>query len=786
MLHLHRRLLLLFGLLFAFANTWAHADSWQDASSGQHSFKSLGTEYYVDVPMKKIEHARLVLFNYALARRIGLEVPSDPKQLEKLVLERFAYRTATTGETPDQTYFATRYQDSGSKKEGEALGDGRAVWTGELLLPDSKQANQTRYIDFVMKGVGQTPLAWLNHSDPLHKDGLQSMEEAVHSFIMSEINLRNELDSTADLAVIELPLEKKDKHSGAVEKAALTIRVGNQTRIAHFRYFSDDFDKFKRIFDYCVRRDLGLSQGPIQQKSYRTYVEMLTTNLAEEAARYFDLHAVHSSPTPGNRTTQGSTIDLGTFRYLDAHHVEYTYLFDQLKLKDQTKQLRGYIDWLYYYFYSAEFSDLIKIRKDDAINLFYKSYRAHLTEMWLYRMGLSSSQIQKLKPETRESFYQATESLFEAVADHTVQFGDRKMNPARYDVRFVLKQAVAAHSGKTLDLFSTDRSWGTQSPTTQDARRLESEFDLTIKRVLRELKPDSNEATQMVDRALITNAITRYEPGRRFYLDHEKPVLDSLRGGGSLGANTKLALEAVKHLVDQRLLPRKTFNVGRPERIAVYSGTFDPPHLGHVRVVQSAIENFGLDRVYVVANVASQHKSTAGEYRHRKRMTELAFEGNPNTTTNDKAIEDAFGSDDIHGVFEEVIRRHPGATLYHVMGDDSLNRMKEIPSANVPARTLLISQRQKPDDGESDAPPEALVSQNPVIVITIPTPGEYSSTLIRQAAAEDWASAQSFLPEKVARYVEEHALFSVEQKSSPKPRADCDDLLHPYRWRNAH
>lgn len=733
--------------------------------------------------MKKIEGARLVLFNHALAKRLGLQLPRDPKALERLILDRFAYRTALPDENSDQTFFATRYQDSGSKRPGDALGDGRAVWTGEVRVRRQNQPSETQFIDFVMKGVGQTPLAWLNHSDPLHKDGLQSMEEAVHSFIMSEINLRNELDSTADLAVIELPLEKKDKHTGKVARAALTIRVGNQTRIAHFRYFSDRPELFKVIFDYCVRRDLGLSDGTLLKRAdYNRYFERLAQNLAEEAARYYDLHAVHSSPTPGNRTTQGSTIDLGTFRYLDAHHVEYSYLFDQLKLKDQTAQLRGYIDWVFQYLRSTSLTGLTAYRRDQTVAMFYEAFERRLTDLWLNRLGLDSSQIAKVKPKTRKAIYSTLISLSEMTSPETTLFGDRKLHPALYDVRRVLKHSVEFVSGSTADvsgLFENDRTWALKATKGAAAKNLESAWVKTVRNVLKEVSANENDILMIVARAAVTGAIERYEPGRSFYLKHEKPVLDTLRAGGDYGMNTRMALDAVRFLVDQRLPKQKTTNLGAPERIAVYSGTFDPPHLGHRQVIERTLENFGISKIYVVTNVTSAHKQNISPYEDRKAMTALAFKNDSRIITNDASIEEAFRSGDMQGVMDEVARRHPDALLFHVMGNDSFERMIEQPGADHPPRTVLISAREA-----VEPPLPSITGQNPIITIENPGEAGISSTAIRRSVAENEAAAQSYLDPSVARYIRKRKLYAIEAKPTATFAPRCSDLLHIFRWRS--
>jgi hypothetical protein len=81
-------------------------------SSGHHSLQTLGPEYSIQIPVRRIEGAKLILFNHQLAERLGLQLPSDPAQLEKMILDHFAFTIAKDGEPSDRTWMATYYLDS--------------------------------------------------------------------------------------------------------------------------------------------------------------------------------------------------------------------------------------------------------------------------------------------------------------------------------------------------------------------------------------------------------------------------------------------------------------------------------------------------------------------------------------------------------------------------------------------------------------------------------------------------------------------------------------------------
>ena len=63
-----------------------------------------------------------------------------------------------------------------------------------------------------------------------------------------------------------------------------------------------------------------------------------------------------------------------------------------------------------------------------------------------------------------------------------------------------------------------------------------------------------------------------------------------------------------------------------PELTAVFGGTFDPPHLGHVEAVQGLFENPGFNRVWIVPSGRPNLKNTLTPSHHRLEMTRLAFQ----------------------------------------------------------------------------------------------------------------------------------------------------------------
>ncbi len=540
--------------LFLIGPAPVFATDWSEIANSQHSLKNLGSEFYIDVPLAPVEGARLVLFNKDAAKRLGLEIPEDPAALEKMILKNFAL--FVNKEHPTTHMMATYYLDSGKKEPGGALGDGRAVWTGE-----SRSGNFG--VDFVLKGIGPTPLAWENHSDSGHKDGLQSMTEAIHSFIHSEANFRNGLDSTVDLAVIEIPQQKLNKYTGKMENATITLRAGDQLRVAHLSYHADNPENFKKIFNYAMKREFGINDD------IREFMKKFTVNLAEESARYFDLHAVHGSPTHGNRTLRGATIDMGTFRYLDANHQQYSYLFKRLKYKNQTDHFKMSLDKI---LYLSETAQLISRKTSKEISsssekIFQETYENTLKDIWLGRLGLTEVQMQGLSPQLKDEFYKATLALYQDEAiSNTELSGQKVTRTAFFDVRSIFQNVLTniATNAATSNLIVKSREWqnsslkakvffdkisGGQFVGPLHMHKL-ANFKKVAMEVIQSLELSPVEWYQLYTRSKAANHSKREVPVDEIFFNKEKEVAALIESKKSFLEISKVALDSSEDLVD--------------------------------------------------------------------------------------------------------------------------------------------------------------------------------------------------------------------------------------------
>lgn len=107
-------------------------------------------------------------------------------------------------------------------------------------------------------------------------------------------------------------------------------------------------------------------------------------------------------------------------------------------------------------------------------------------------------------------------------------------------------------------------------------------------------------------------------------------------------------------------------------RIGLYGGTFDPIHLGHLIVIENAINEMNLDRVIILPSSNPPHKKHKDKTKAdiRVEMVAEAIKDNP------KIILSTFESTDnvvryTHDTLEYFTSKLPNHDIFYIMGEDS-------------------------------------------------------------------------------------------------------------------
>jgi len=68
-----------------------------------------------------------------------------------------------------------------------------------------------------------------------------------------------------------------------------------------------------------------------------------------------------------------------------------------------------------------------------------------------------------------------------------------------------------------------------------------------------------------------------------------------------------------------------------PKKVGIFGGTFDPPHIGHLRIAEEVRENLSLEKIWFIPAGYPPHKKEGSylPFEHRFYMTMLSIKDNP-------------------------------------------------------------------------------------------------------------------------------------------------------------
>jgi nicotinate-nucleotide adenylyltransferase len=201
------------------------------------------------------------------------------------------------------------------------------------------------------------------------------------------------------------------------------------------------------------------------------------------------------------------------------------------------------------------------------------------------------------------------------------------------------------------------------------------------------------------------------------------------------------------------------------EKMALYGGSFNPIHIGHLITARAIAEHLGLSRVFFVPSARPPHKWSheLASPAHRLEMVRLAIQGEPGFGVTDVELRQPRLTYPIQSI--ELFRQELGvsAELHWVVGGDTL---RELPSwyrlgDMLELCRLVIAARpgfQLPDmSALSGILREEQIEELRSCVVPSPQI-EVSATVIRQRVRER-RSIRHFVPDAVCDYIDEQGLY---------------------------
>ena len=195
-------------------------------------------------------------------------------------------------------------------------------------------------------------------------------------------------------------------------------------------------------------------------------------------------------------------------------------------------------------------------------------------------------------------------------------------------------------------------------------------------------------------------------------------------------------------------------------RLALFGGTFDPVHNGHLEIAAAAAETFNLDRILFIPGGDPPHKSDRARtpYQDRFRMVELACEPDPRFEAS--RLEDperlegrpSYSFDTITRVRETL---GPDDELFFLLGEDAFRDLSiwyRLDDVVELVEFLVVS---RGGEERTIDPPHPRVRFERLDAIDNPTS---SSEIRRLAALGEDISAMT--PAPVAEFIAEYGLYT--------------------------
>ena len=195
-------------------------------------------------------------------------------------------------------------------------------------------------------------------------------------------------------------------------------------------------------------------------------------------------------------------------------------------------------------------------------------------------------------------------------------------------------------------------------------------------------------------------------------------------------------------------------------RLGILGGTFDPPHLGHLRLAQAALSQLALDKVLWVVTADPPHKqgNHLSPVADRAAMVAAAVAGHPAHEPS-RVDMDRPGPHWAADTVRLLAAQYPGAELVYLMGGDSL---RDLPTWGRPLEFLsyvILGVLRRPG-GEIDLP--ALEAQLPGVTARVrfvdASPFAAASAEIRRRV-QAGQLIDDMVPASVAAYISQHSLY---------------------------
>ena len=221
-------------------------------------------------------------------------------------------------------------------------------------------------------------------------------------------------------------------------------------------------------------------------------------------------------------------------------------------------------------------------------------------------------------------------------------------------------------------------------------------------------------------------------------------------------------------------------------RIGIYGGAFNPPHIGHIRAAEYAVQALYLDKLLLIPSCTSPHKplpAGSAEPAQRLEMTRL-WAGEKMEVCDIELTRG--GTSYTYQTVEQLKQRYPDDELVLFMGTDmflSFHTWMQ-PERILDCVSLAVFYRgDKNEQAAISAKQQEYEAAGHRVYLVENPVTEISSTQLRRMLV--FRCAEPFMDKNVLRYIEDNGLYgtNADYKNLPLEKLEkvVIDLLKPNR-----
>jgi len=261
---------------------------------------------FCSVKPADFEKTELIDFNEKLSEEIGLGKLENNKDF--LAAQNLPENIKT---------YATAYAGHQFGNWAGQLGDGRAIYAGEIL-------HENKQTEIQWKGAGATPYS-------RNADGRAVLRSSIREYLMSEAMFHLGVSTTRALSLSKTGEDviRDIQYSGNPQKeqGAVVVRTAESfLRFGHFELLSarKQNDLLKQLADYTIENFFPEVSSENNPSKYIDWFQAICDRTLKMIIDWYRVGFVHGVMNTDNMSILGLTIDYGPYSMMDGYDLEFT------------------------------------------------------------------------------------------------------------------------------------------------------------------------------------------------------------------------------------------------------------------------------------------------------------------------------------------------------------------------------------------------------------------------------------------------------------------------------